>query len=274
MSTIGSITSHIDVAQLVLYAFWIFFFGLILYLNRESRREGYPLHSEVNGEILGDDRSPNMMAPKLFKTHTGFERAAPDYVPDSDETVDAASIPVHPWPGAPIEPATGNPLTSGIGAGAYANRRDEPEMTWDNQDKMLPMRKLPDFKIADGSTDIRGWTVVGSDYEKAGTIADMWIDQEEQLIRYLEVTCEDGGGNVLLPMPLAAVNHMMFSADAFLSSNPSELRHVMAESMTAEQFKDIPKTKNPDRITLLEEDIISAYCAAGQLYNTEKWQRG
>ena len=42
MST-GAITQYIDVAQLVLYAFWIFFAGLIFYLHRENKREGYPL---------------------------------------------------------------------------------------------------------------------------------------------------------------------------------------------------------------------------------------
>ena len=45
----GAITQYVDVAQLVLYAFWIFFFGLIFYLQRESKREGYPMHSEVPG---------------------------------------------------------------------------------------------------------------------------------------------------------------------------------------------------------------------------------
>lgn len=38
----GAITQYVDVAQLVLYAFWLFFFGLIWYLQRESHREGYP----------------------------------------------------------------------------------------------------------------------------------------------------------------------------------------------------------------------------------------
>jgi photosynthetic reaction center H subunit len=42
----GAITSYIDVAQLTLYAFWIFFAGLILYLRREDKREGYPLESD------------------------------------------------------------------------------------------------------------------------------------------------------------------------------------------------------------------------------------
>ncbi|MBV9775481.1 MAG: hypothetical protein JO143_00385 [Acetobacteraceae bacterium] len=39
----GGLTSYIDVAQMTLYGFWIFFFGLIIYLRREDKREGYPL---------------------------------------------------------------------------------------------------------------------------------------------------------------------------------------------------------------------------------------
>lgn len=38
----GAITSYIDVAQVTLYVFWIFFAGLLFYLLRENKREGYP----------------------------------------------------------------------------------------------------------------------------------------------------------------------------------------------------------------------------------------
>ena len=34
----GAITQYVDVAQLVLWAFWIFFAGLIYYLVRENHR--------------------------------------------------------------------------------------------------------------------------------------------------------------------------------------------------------------------------------------------
>lgn len=40
------ITEYIDFAQIALYAFWIFFAGLVFYLRREDKREGYPLHSD------------------------------------------------------------------------------------------------------------------------------------------------------------------------------------------------------------------------------------
>ncbi len=36
---------YFDGAQIALYAFWFFFIGLIIYLRREDKREGYPLES-------------------------------------------------------------------------------------------------------------------------------------------------------------------------------------------------------------------------------------
>ena len=61
----GAITNYIDVAQLVLYAFWIFFAGLIFYLRREDKREGYPLISERSGSITVQGFPP-IPKPKTF----------------------------------------------------------------------------------------------------------------------------------------------------------------------------------------------------------------
>ena len=58
----GAITQYVDVAQLVLYAFWAFFFGLIYYLQRESHREGYPMDSD-RGLIQGFPGAP---PPKTY----------------------------------------------------------------------------------------------------------------------------------------------------------------------------------------------------------------
>ena len=44
-------TETFDVAQMTLYLFWIFFFGLVLYLHRESKREGFPSDGEVDSEL-------------------------------------------------------------------------------------------------------------------------------------------------------------------------------------------------------------------------------
>ena len=45
------IVGSLDITQLVFFAFVLFFVGLIFYLRREDRREGYPLEDEATGLI-------------------------------------------------------------------------------------------------------------------------------------------------------------------------------------------------------------------------------
>ena len=45
MHTIGSVTSHIELAQIMLYVIWVFFAGLIFYLVLKNHREGSPITS-------------------------------------------------------------------------------------------------------------------------------------------------------------------------------------------------------------------------------------
>ena len=73
---VGALTTHLDVAQVVLYAFWIFFAILILYLRREDRREGYPLVSEPRG---GNETPGWFMLPdkKVFKLFHGGSVTSP-----------------------------------------------------------------------------------------------------------------------------------------------------------------------------------------------------
>ena len=61
----GAITQYVDVAQLVLYAFWIFFAGLVYYLVRENHREGYPMETEDGRGVidrLADPRAQDLQA--------------------------------------------------------------------------------------------------------------------------------------------------------------------------------------------------------------------
>ena len=46
------ITPGLDVALLTLNAFVLFFLGLVVYLRREDRREGYPAEDDQTGRVL------------------------------------------------------------------------------------------------------------------------------------------------------------------------------------------------------------------------------
>ena len=247
----GAITQYVDVAQLVLYAFWAFFAGLIYYLLRENHREGYPMDSgRENGPLV--EGWPPVPAPKVFKLADGREMMSPDLRRTEDNYSGQAR---HGWNGSPLEPV-GNPLLAGVGAGAWTQRADIPDTMFDGMVKIVPLRSSPAHGVAVQDTDPRGLPVLGADGERAGTVTDMWIDQAEILFRYVEVALT-GGGQVLLPMNFAYV-----SRDA-----------VRVKAILASQFAQVPRTRQADQVTLLEEEKIMAYYGAGSLYATPERQQ-
>lgn len=244
----GGIVGSIDLAQVVLYTFWVFFAGLIFYLRREDKREGYPLVSDRRGgvTVIGFPRPP---APKTFRLAHGGTASAPNGKADPPVT---KARPTMPWPGAPLEPID-NPMRDGIGPAAYAHRADVPDLTVDGRDKIVPMRVATDFTIAAEDPDVRGMTVLAADRKAAGTVREVWVDRSEVVIRYLEVELTSGG-RVLLPWNFCRVD--------------KRRGRITVKSILASQFADVPSTRSPDRITLLEEDRIVAYYGGGHLYAT------
>lgn len=245
----GAITGYIDVAQLVLYAFWIFFFGLVYYLQQESKREGFPLETVYpSGEMRQTPGFVGMPTPKTYLLAHGESVTVPnDKV--SPQTLHAE--PLHRMIGAPLVP-TGNPMLDGVGPGAYADRADVPDYMWDGDAKIVPLRMAADYGVSDKNLDPRGLEVIGADGEVGGTVHDLWIDKAEMTFRYLEVTVPAGATtrNVLLP-----VNFSRIKSD-----------HVKVASILSHQFAQVPGTKSAEQITLLEEEKIMAYYGGGTLY--------
>lgn len=245
----GIILGDIDLAQITLYLFWIFFAGLIIYLQRESNREGYPLESDPPG-LKSDNGLFFRPDPKSFRTPHG-EVFAPTLEPKREPLLNAART--APAPGSPYEPK-GDPMTAGVGPGSIALREDVPDLTLHGDPKIAPMRALPGFTVAREDKNPIGWMVIGADGAIAGYVEDLWIDREESLIRYLEIRSgkKGGGPTVLLPMTFAEVK-------------PGQQK-VFVDSITARQMKDVPRTAASGRVTRLEEEKITAYYGAGTLY--------
>jgi photosynthetic reaction center H subunit len=244
----GAITEYIDVAQLVLYAFWIFFFGLIFYLQRESKREGYPMETDRPGRTHVDGLLP-MPSTKTYKLHDGSSVSAPhtrDHGPKS-----LAARPTAGFPGAPLEP-TGNPMLGNVGPGSYTNRMDVAERMWDGSTLIVPLRAAAGSGVSTKDTDPRGLPVVGADGVVGGTVKEVWVDRAEMLVRFLEVSVPNGakGPQVLLPMNFARVDR----------------DKVRVASIMGAHFANVPRTRNPDAVTSLEEEKIMAYYGAGTLY--------
>jgi photosynthetic reaction center H subunit len=244
----GSITEYMDVAQVVLYLFWAFFAGLIYYLHRENKREGYPLESETPGGPTIEG-FPGVPPAKTFRLmHGAGNRVVannPDRRPVKATRVSRAA-------GSPLEP-DGNPMLGGVGPGSWAERHDTPDLTLDGAPKIIPLRVATDFSVAMDDPDPRGKAVVAADGKVAGTIVDVWVDRSEPQIRYFEAEVPGGTGSrrALIPAGFAKVDGS---------------GTVSVVSILAAQFGQVPSLANPDRITLLEEDKICAYYGGGTLY--------
>lgn len=272
----GAITGYIDVAQLMLYAFWIFFAGLIFYLRREDKREGYPLESDRSQRsgrvrVVGFPAPPG---PKTFQLAHGGTSTVPREEPARGAV---AAEPAGRWPGAPLVP-TGNPLKDAVGPAAYAQRSNQPDLTWEGEPKIVPLRVASDFHVASRDPDPRGMPVVAADDRVAGTVYDVWVDRSELRILYLEVELpnpakvdtdeaadtEQGEGagkrrsrrarRVMLPINFARVQ-------------PRQ-RRVKVVSLLAEQIAEVPALARATQITFREEDRICAYYGGGHLYAT------
>ena len=242
----GAITGYIDVAQLVLYAFWIFFAGLIYYLHRENKREGYPLESDVPGKARTVG-FPGLPSPKVYRLADGSSVTVPR---PSEVAGVVSTAPSGDYAGAPTT-SVGAQMRAGIGPGAYAQRRDIVDTAIDGTPRIVPLRAAPDMSTSKHDVDPHGLPVVGSDGITGGVVRDVWVDRSEVVVRYLEVEVAGAGrGTVLLPMNFARVG----------------TRRVVVDSVMGGDFAGVPQTRHPDQITLLEEERVMAYYGAGTLY--------
>ncbi len=244
---IGAITGYIDVAQITLYAFWVFFAGLIYYLLQENKREGYPLESDRSANVRVQGWPP-MPSAKTYTLRDGTTRTAPTAFVSPQAL---AAEPIGNWPGAPLRP-TGNPMLDGVGPGSYADRPDVVDTTVEGTARIVPLRAAPDFEVASQDPDPRGMRVVGADGVDGGTVVDLWVDRAEMLFRYLELEVAVGDVNrrVLLP-----INFTRISRD-----------QVKVKSVLGHQFAQVPAIRKPDEVTLLEEEKVMAYFGGGVLY--------
>jgi photosynthetic reaction center H subunit len=249
---IGAFTRYIDVAQVVLYVFWAFFAALVFYLHRENKREGYPLESATNRGSIKIQGFPAVPTePKVFLARNGGANDQnPSLQPAPYELRASWSSPAE---GSPLQP-TGDPMLDAVGPASYAQRKDVPDTTAEGTLRIVPLRVATDHHVAAEDADPRGYLVVGCDGEVAGTLLDLWVDRAEPQIRYLELTLTGGARRVLVPGTMVTYD--------------SSLKRVNVASIPAARFATVPGLRNPDSVTLLEEDKIQGYYAGGHLYGT------
>jgi photosynthetic reaction center H subunit len=236
-----------DIAFISLVLFTGFFVGLILYLRREDRREGYPLEDDQTGSIRNPGGFFFFPDPKTFTLANGAAISVPNGARET-RVLSAKRSAVSS--GSPLLPV-GDPMLAGIGPGSYAQRRTTPEVDSHGHAKIVPLRAATGFSVAKQDADPRGMNVLGCDGRVAGTVSDVWIDRPEALIRYYEVALP-GGKNVLLPVAMANLR--------------KRKNAIFVDAITAAQFANVPTVSDASTITLDEEERICAYYGGGYLY--------
>lgn len=236
-----------DLARISLWMFWLFFAGLVYWIQKENQREGYPLENDDGSPAGSLFATPE---PKTFVLPHGKGTVqAPGNQP---ERKDLALARTNAGQGFPFEP-TGDAMKDGVGPASYALRKDEPELDAHAHPKIRPMRAAEGFAVSAGR-DPRGMKVLGNDRVVAGTVTDLWVDVPEQLVRYLEVDL-GAAGKRLIPMPMARIT----------GDNV-----VKVGSISGGRFADVPATAAADVVTKLEEDKISGFYAGGYLYDQQR----
>lgn len=241
-----------DLAAVAIWGFWLFFAGLVFYIQRENMREGYPLEDDL-GRDGPKEGLFGLPSDKTF--HLPHGRG--DLSVPSQQRKDRTGLPLRrgaAWSGAPYIPV-GDPMVGGVGPAAWANREDLPELDGHGHPKIQPMSNLADFSISAGR-DPRGLPVVAGDGEVVGRITDLWIDVPEQMIRFLtiDVNPEGTGKTRLLPIHMLRVKS----------------DRVVVRSLHQRHFDGIPQIASPHQVTKLEEEKIMAWVAGGTLYANDE----
>lgn len=242
----GYVVGTIDVAEIALVTFTLFFIALIFWLRREDRREGYPMEDELTGAIESAGGVLHSCGPKAFVLP--FDRGVATTPTKGREPVEIAAKRAENFSGSGLVP-TGNPLTDGIGPAAYAQRAAWPDQDAHGRPRIVPLAIEPNIAVAREDADPRGMPVIAADGAVAGTVSDLWVDRADHLVRYLDIATE-GGGRALAPMAMAKVTR----------------GGIVLDAINAADFAGAPLPAAADQITRLEEERIVGYFGGGYLY--------
>jgi photosynthetic reaction center H subunit len=249
--------SGIDLTEVLLLLFVLFFFGLILYLRREDRREGFPLEEDTTGRLEPIEGFLWFARPKKFVLPFGGGIIYKPHPNDRDRRpLKVRRLAV--WPGAPLIP-TGDPMVDGVGAGAYAERDKKPDVDLHGAPRITPLSATHSFKVVKEDANPIGMTMIGADGRVAGKVVDLWIDRMESLIRYVEVEiplADAKTRRVLVPFAMCTVSR--------------DKGEVVTNSASAHQFANAPAIGSDSQITRYEEDRVIGFFGGGYLYANDR----
>lgn len=247
----GQISNQIDIPTLASWAFVLFFVALVFWLQRQSKREGYPLRaSPFTSERM--DGFPPPPEPMTYILNEGGTTEAPHHF----EQAPTSARPMHLFDGTPFIPL-GNPLLAGIGPGSWVMKKDEPALNEQGELALQPLRAMPGWSVQEKDADPRGMAVYDWRWTDIGRVVDVWIDRGSKTIRMLEV---ETNADIHARRVLVPIFHAVIRGKA---------RTMRVTALWAHQLADVPMPANPDIITGREEERLNAYYSAGRFYRND-----
>ncbi|SNC77448.1 PRC-barrel domain-containing protein [Hymenobacter gelipurpurascens] len=112
------------------------------------------------------------------------------------------------------------------------------------------LRDLSEFEVADGSPDVRGWTVRGSDGKPFGEVFELIVEVDALKVRYIDIELSaslhinERDRHILLPIGVAAIDE--------------EGDNVFVPSLTSESVLDYPPYNEIQITREYEEAMLRA----------------
>ena len=216
----GAITAYIDVAQLVLYAFWIFFAGLIYYLHPREPPRGLP-DGDRRAAAASIDRLADVAdAQDLPAAHDGQRRCRARAESRRTQLERRAGAPLRRRAaGADRRPDAGRRRPGLLGD----LRPDEPDLDHHGTPKIVPLRLAPESSVSAQDTDPRGLPRGRRRRRRRPARSrDLWIDRGEMIFRYLEVESRrQRARRCCVPMTFARITRRRCHASTRCSATSS-----------------------------------------------------
>lgn len=142
-------------------------------------------------------------------------------------------------------------------------------MSSDEMERVVPLDQLPDFRVEEGSPDIRGWEVVAADGAPVGRVDNLLVDTGSLEVRYLVIRMDRDGPGARVRAPIQGTRLDTAAGRVYLDSLSSA--EVLALPVyagapeprgEATVLEDAPGAAAPAtvedeaRLTLSEEELV------------------
>ncbi len=121
----------------------------------------------------------------------------------------------------------------------------------DPGDSIIPLDQLPDFEIAEGDPDVRGWAVVCSDGREIGEVDDVLVDTSPMKVRYLDVAlvdellAEGEARHILVPIEYARLDE---TDD-----------QIFVDRLSSDRLPEVPSYDSKEALTAEYEAAVRSY---------------